>query len=493
MLAGTIGVAARPGPDALRRGPARGLSPRAGGRRRPRSARRQRAPGLDLPDRDRVRPEAPGGIGRATRSPGQARLRGGRARLGRRSDHRSRGWRPPGAAQRLVTGRASIETRLAAAGLPPLPRTAWLEIDLDALCAATWPRSGPLSRSVSASSPSSRPTPTATGGARRAGARGGRGRRALRRRPSTRPSSCGRAASARRCSCLYPSARRVVERRRCGSTSPSAAGRRTLLGGLARAAAAAGVAAAAPRRSRPARGRDRARARRRRRPRPSVAARRRSRRRRRAGRRLVAPPGRPRRRRGRPARSTGSRRRWPALAEAAGATRRRHLAASARACSAAVPRLRRRPAGPDTYGIVPDELVPATASGRAAPATAAPAGPVAPRPAGPGRRPAGRPRDQLRADVHDRAGRAGSRPCRSATATAGRGRCRTAPRRSSGASACRSSGTWRWTRSWPTSPTCPARRSTVDDEFVLVGRQGGERDPDRRAGASAHHQLVGGR
>ena len=30
-------------------------------------------------------------------------------------------------------GRLAIETRLAAAGLPPLPRTAWLEIDLDAL------------------------------------------------------------------------------------------------------------------------------------------------------------------------------------------------------------------------------------------------------------------------------------------------------------------------------------------------------------------------
>jgi Alanine racemase len=40
--------------------------------------------------------------------------------------------------QRLVTGSAErppIEARLAAAGLPPLPRTAWLEIDLDALAA----------------------------------------------------------------------------------------------------------------------------------------------------------------------------------------------------------------------------------------------------------------------------------------------------------------------------------------------------------------------
>ena len=32
-----------------------------------------------------------------------------------------------------AVARPSIETRLAAAGLPPLPRTAWLEIDLDAL------------------------------------------------------------------------------------------------------------------------------------------------------------------------------------------------------------------------------------------------------------------------------------------------------------------------------------------------------------------------
>jgi alanine racemase len=32
-----------------------------------------------------------------------------------------------------VTGRSSVDDRLAAAGLPPLPRTAWLEIDLDRL------------------------------------------------------------------------------------------------------------------------------------------------------------------------------------------------------------------------------------------------------------------------------------------------------------------------------------------------------------------------
>lgn len=38
--------------------------------------------------------------------------------------------------QRRMTGsapRPPIEVRLAAAGLPPLPRTAWLEIDLEAL------------------------------------------------------------------------------------------------------------------------------------------------------------------------------------------------------------------------------------------------------------------------------------------------------------------------------------------------------------------------
>ncbi len=79
-----------------------------------------------------------------------------------------------------------------------------------------------------------------------------------------------------------------------------------------------------------------------------------------------------------------------------------------------------------------------------------PPGHVARRPAGPRRRPAGRLGDQLRPDLPDLAAQPDRDAARSATATAGRGSCRTGRRRSSGASGCRSSATWRWTRSWPT-------------------------------------------
>ena len=121
-----------------------------------------------------------------------------------------------------------------------------------------------------------------------------------------------------------------------------------------------------------------------------------------------------------------------------------------------------------------------------------PAGHVPPGPAGPGRRPARRTRRQLRPDVHRRPARAGSRRCRSATATGTAVATRTTPRRSSAAGACRSSATWRWTPSWSTSRTCPDRRSpsTTSSCSWAPGRR---RDPRRGAGATAHHEQLGGR
>ncbi len=70
---------------------------------------------------------------------------------------------------------------------------------------------------------------------------------------------------------------------------------------------------------------------------------------------------------------------------------------------------------------------------------------------------------------------AGSRRCRSATATAGPGPSRIAPKRWFAAGGCRSSATWPWMPSWPTSRTCPGPRSSAADEFVLIGVQGSDR------------------
>ena len=151
--------------------------------------------------------------------------------------------RPPGAAQRLVTGRASIETGS--------PRPGWRRCpgppgsrSTSTARAPTWPRSGPPSRPASGSNPSSRPTPMATarcpsGWRSRPPARTG-----SRSPRSTRRSSCGRAASARRCSACTP-CRPPSSRRRCDSTSPSAPRARTHSVGSSRPPLSRGVVPAA--------------------------------------------------------------------------------------------------------------------------------------------------------------------------------------------------------------------------------------------------------
>ena len=116
--------------------------------------------------------------------------------------------RPPVDRPRLdrLTGRrpgggVPIEARLAAAGLPPLPRTAWLEIDLDALrrqpaaapAAGRGRRPGPPGREGRRLRPRRGPgRPGARGRRRRRVLRGhdGRGPRAARRRSATARSWC---------------------------------------------------------------------------------------------------------------------------------------------------------------------------------------------------------------------------------------------------------------------------------------------------------------
>ena len=127
------------------------------------------------------------------------------------------------------------------------------------------------------------------------------------------------------------------------------------------------------------------------------------------------------------------------------------------------------------------------------PAAAAP-GHGAHRAARPRRGPAGRLGHQLRADVPDGPARAGSRRCPSATAMAGHGRSRTGPGAIvRGVPGPAGRATSRWTRSWPTSPTCPDRRSTPMTSSCCSGSSGDERITRRGPGAGAHHELVGNR
>ena len=128
----------------------------------------------DLPIEIAYRPSPPGRAGRPEPARPAARLR--RPRRGRTTvlgpGPATDPAEEPGAAYRdgrdprSVVGNPvlsePIEAGLAAAGLPPLPRTAWLEIDLDRLAGnlAAIRRLPPRRRL--ASSPSSRPTRTAT-------------------------------------------------------------------------------------------------------------------------------------------------------------------------------------------------------------------------------------------------------------------------------------------------------------------------------------------
>ena len=134
---------------------------------------------------------------------------------------------------------------------------------------------------------------------------------------------------------------------------------------------------------------------------------------------------------------------------------RRHLAASAAILLGNVPRYDAVRPGLITYGLIPDELsLPMAGRPRAAGAPPCRSWPARsafdpPSPSAPVRSgsrscpPAMACRTARRGG---QSGRAGSRPFRSATATAGRDRSRTGPLRSFVASASRRSGTSRWTR-----------------------------------------------
>ena len=127
VLAGTIGALLAQGLAPVRRGAPRRLPPRHGRRGRPGPGGRRGDP--------RRRP-APRGGARATAA-GRRRGSGEPARAASAS---AAGTAPgtaatprDGACRRRRDGPAGIDARLRAAGLPPLPRTAWLEVDLDRL------------------------------------------------------------------------------------------------------------------------------------------------------------------------------------------------------------------------------------------------------------------------------------------------------------------------------------------------------------------------
>ena len=231
--------AARPGPRALRGGSPRRPPPR----RSPatRSATGSATPACS-PATCRSRSRSP-----ASACAADAPSGGGGSGLGRSAPRPADAPdRPDAAAPRPARDaeRARSRPGSPAAGLPPLPRTAWLEIDLDRLAgnlAAL--RGGPAGR---------RPARARRQGRRlrprRGPGRGGRSRRpaptASASPPSTRRSSCGRAGSAAPLLVLFAGpARRVAEAMRPG-VAVAASGERPLGRTLA---ADAAWRAAAPR------------------------------------------------------------------------------------------------------------------------------------------------------------------------------------------------------------------------------------------------------
>ena len=151
----------------------------------------------------------------------------------------------------------------------------------------------------------------------------------------------------------------------------------------------------------------------------------------------------------------------------------RHVAASAALLTDGQRGLRRRPARAGDLRPRPRRARTGRSS-RRRPAALRPVD-VAPRPPGPGRRPAGRDRDQLRADVPDERARAGSRRSRSATATAGRERCRTGPARSCGAGRVPLVGNVAMDAVMADVTDVPGRRSTGTTNSCCSGRPDDER------------------
>ena len=229
---------------AARAGPARRSTPRgwaststaSRGRARPRADRRRGA-ARERPARRHARWAASG----SPRSPSGQRAGAGSG-FGARDDEPAAGDAAADGAGRLSAGHASrsaepatrgrrsrrarepIEARLARAGLPPLPRTAWLELDLDALrgnlaalraaVGAGRPRrAGRQGRRVRARRGADRPR-----------ARGRRAPTASPSRPSTRRSSCATPASALPILVLYPIPAGHVEAAAAGAASRSTLG-----------------------------------------------------------------------------------------------------------------------------------------------------------------------------------------------------------------------------------------------------------------------------
>ena len=343
--------------------------------------------------------------------------------------------------------------QLAAAGLPPLPRTAWLAIDLDALAANLAAIRAAVAGRAVPSCRSSRPTPTATAPSR--------SREPSRRRaptgcawpPSTRDSPSGAPASGSPSTCSTRSRRRssreaaagdlpsrpAIRSRWAGRSTPRARPPRPAAplaielevetglgrGGLTPASVSDAVRAIETIAGRP------------------------------VHRALDAPPG---ERRadpdGRAAGPLRGRGRRPARGRPA--LRRRHVAATGGILTGtSAPTTASGPAWP-IYGLAPDELddVSLAAARRPLAAGLRPVMSLHAQPVRVADLPAG---DGVSATARPcgRAGRAGSRRCRSATATAGRALLepRVGPR--ARPARARSSATWRWTRSWSTSPTSP--------------------------------------
>ena len=459
----------------------------------------------DLPDGTRARPEAPGRRRRAPSCAGTPGVRGTDRRTGR-GRCRDRG---PGAGTRIAHAgpglsrlqsrgmartdpETSVDERLAAAGLPPLPRTAWLEIDLDAL--ASQPSRSCARRRDPACS--IRPVVKADAyghgvAAGRPGAGGGRRRRPVRRdaRRGARSAAGPHPGADPR---ALPDPGRLGARSRSQGASRSAPGtpacwsRRSRRSGPG--AEPVRAACGSSSRWRPV----------------SVGAgsrpRRSSRRPRRSGR--AATPSRP---------ACGPTCRRPRTASARMRQLGRFETAAAAMRSAGI----RLPARHATASVEPPER-----GGRSRRLRRRPPGPLHLRPGPRGARP-GPPRRRGRPRTCDRSspctpGRCASPTCRRAGASA------TGPRSSpsgpAGSRRCRSGYGDGWPRSLSNRASAlvrgrrvplvgnvamdavmadvtdvPGPPVTAADEFMLIGRQGDLRDHRRRAGAGTHHELVGGR